>query len=132
MLKNLKKSKKNINYILKKIQNCSSMLKFLYNFFNKISINVQFNIKELLKKIENIIIHIKSIKNRLGYIEKLFYDEKNKVKIPDLIFSQLNNLLHETNNNIKDLKNFINDIYESLINLIEMSYSFYEMIPKLM
>lgn len=131
MLKNLKKSKKNINYILKKTQKCTSMLIFLNNFLNEMPINIHININDILKKIENLIKQIKNIKSKLDLIEKLIFDNKNQQKIIDYIFSELSSLLLETNNNMENFKNSINEIYELLKNFIELSYSYYEMIPKL-
>lgn len=131
MLKNIKKSKKNINYILKKTQKCTSMLIYLNNFLNEIPINIHININEMLKKLENLIENIKNIKNKFDLIENLIFDYKNQQKIIDFISSELNSLLLETNNNMENYKNSINEIYELLKNFIETSYTYYQKIPKL-
>jgi len=131
MLKNIKKSKKNINYILKKTQKCTSMLIYLNNFLNEIPINIHININEMLKKLENLIENIKNIKNKFDLIENLIFDYKNQQKIIDFISSELNSLLLETNNNLENYKNSINEIYELLKNFIETSYTYYQKIPKL-
>ena len=131
MLKNIKKSKKNINYILKKTQKCTSMLIYLNNLLNEIPINIHININEMLKKLENLIENIKNIKNKFDLIENLIFDYKNQQKIIDFISSELNSLLLETNNNMENYKNSINEIYELLKNFIETSYTYYQKIPKL-
>ena len=131
MLKNIKKSKKNINYILKKTQKCTSMLIYLNNFLNEIPINIHININEMLKKLENLIENIKNIKNKFDLIENLIFDYKNQQKIIDFISSELNSLLLETNNNMENYKNSINEIYELIKNFIETSYTYYQKIPKL-
>ena len=131
MLKNIKKSKKNINYILKKTQKCTSMLIYLNNFLNEIPINIHININEMLKKLENLIENIKNIKNKFDLIENLIFDYKNQQKIIDFISSELNSLLLETNNNMENYKNSINEIYELIKNFIETSCTYYQKIPKL-
>ena len=131
MNKNLKKTNKNIDYILNKAQKCFSMLKSLNNILNKPSINIQINLNGPLNHIEKLINHMKNLKNKLKIIKILIIDSKKQGKNIDSLFSEINSILLETNNSIENLKGDLNDIHETLKNMIEMSYKYYNSIPKL-
>ena len=131
MNKNLKKTNKNIDFILNKAQKCFSMLKSLNNILNKPSINIQINLNGPLNHIEKLINHMKNLKNKLKIIKNLIIDSKKQGKNIDSLFSETNSILLETNNSIENLKGDLNDIHETLKNMIEMSYKYYNSIPKL-
>ena len=131
MHKNLKKTNKNIDYVLNKSQKCFSMLKSLNNILNNPSINIQININDSLNKIEKLTNHMKNLKNKLKIIKNLIIDSKKQGKNIDSLFSETNSILLEINGSIDNLKGDLNEIHESLKNMIEMSYKYYNSIPKL-
>ena len=131
MHKNLKKTNKNIDYVLNKSQKCFSMLKSLNNILNNPSINIQININDSLNKIEKLINYMKKLKNNLKKLKNLIIDSKKQGKNIDLLFSETNSILLEINGSIDNLKGDLNDIHETLKNMIEMSYIYYNSIPKL-
>jgi hypothetical protein len=109
MHKNLKKTNKNIDYVLNKSQKCFSMLKSLNNILNNPSINIQININDSLNKIEKLINYMKKLKNNLKKLKNLIIDSKKQGKNIDLLFSDTN-IIHKKKNRKYKFRFFISDI----------------------